>query len=102
MFAILRDLQISTVHLKSSQYTMSSRICCFVTASNNGDSLFPFPAQWLLSSLADDWLLTSPAQLFFVSGPAGTHEQIFVRSKTTYMQGNEASSLLIGVVGHSE
>jgi hypothetical protein len=36
----------------------------------------------------------SPAQLFLVSGLVGTHDQIFVISKTTDVLGNGASYLL--------
>jgi hypothetical protein len=34
----------------------------------------------------------SPAQFFFVSGSIGSHDHIFVHSKTTYMFGNGACS----------
>jgi hypothetical protein len=36
----------------------------------------------------------SPAQSFFVSGPVGTHDQIFVSSKTIYAFGNGGGGLL--------
>jgi hypothetical protein len=40
---------------------------------------------------------TSPAQSFFVSGPVGTHDHLFIRSKTTYVIWNVASSSKRGV-----
>jgi hypothetical protein len=41
-------------------------------------------------------------QLFLVSDPAGTHDQMFIRSKTIHIFGNGASSWTSGGVGLSE
>jgi hypothetical protein len=47
-------------------------------------------------------LLVSPAQSFLVSGPVGTHDLIYVRSKTVYVFVNGVSFSTRGGVGVSE
>jgi hypothetical protein len=49
-------------------------------------------------SIAINFCWSSSAQLFLVSDPVGTREQIFVRSKTICVFGNGAASLTRGEV----
>jgi hypothetical protein len=48
--------------------------------------------------ISENGCWTSPAQSFFVPGPVGTHDLIYIRSKTVYMFGfGVASSTRVGV-----
>jgi hypothetical protein len=53
-------------------------------------------------SIAVNCCRSSPAQSFLASGPVGTNDNIFVRSKTIYVFGDGASSWTTGWVGPSQ
>jgi hypothetical protein len=55
MLLLSTYLEITTAQAESSQFAMSSRMCCQAPASDSEVSFYCFRAQQLLSLLAGDW-----------------------------------------------
>jgi hypothetical protein len=108
---ILHNQEITTAANKCHFFST----CCLVVASNNGDTVYCYCVQQLLSSLAGNWLLTTD------SGPEKSSNFLLTftisyswflalsETKTmflfilgSHMLGNGATSLTRGKVGLSE